>query len=275
MSRVLICLLLILQSPALRANTLAQFRTYFGDIEVELYDQDKPTTVRNFTRYVESGLYQNSFIHRCDPGFVIQGGGYYFGFDTNGGAYVDSILRFPPIPSEFGVGARRSNVYGTIAMAMGPGNTNSATSEWFFNLANNTFLDAPTTNGHFTVFGRVVRGTNVLEIFKSFRRNRSVNVITNWLIFTELPLLSPTLTLNNFLFTDITLLNVQVQKLTNGFRRVSWNSVQNKMNYVEFTTNIPPNWQTLRATNGTGDNISVTDTNATAPRRFYRVRVQY
>ena len=41
------------------AGTLAQFRTVFGDIEVELLDQHKPTTVQNFIRYVQSGLYSD------------------------------------------------------------------------------------------------------------------------------------------------------------------------------------------------------------------------
>src|SRR5436190_23034498 len=58
------------------AGTLAQFRTQFGDMEVELYDQDKPVTARNFIRYVESGAYANSFLHRCIPGFIVQGGGF-------------------------------------------------------------------------------------------------------------------------------------------------------------------------------------------------------
>src|SRR5437867_6753243 len=62
-------------SPA-SAGTLAQFRTQFGDIDVELYDQDKPVTVKNFIRYAESGAYANEFFHRCIPNFVVQGGGF-------------------------------------------------------------------------------------------------------------------------------------------------------------------------------------------------------
>jgi len=280
MNRILLCLLLILQSPALRANTLAQFRTYYGDLEVELYDHDKPITVANFLRYVRSGLYQDSFIHRCDPNFVIQGGGFYA--DAALPPYIHPIRVFPRIPNEFGVGTRYSNLYGTIAMAKLGGDTNSATSQWFINIRDNPFLDAPNSNNYFTVFGKVIRGTNtVLNRFRNFSAsNTRSNIIRDYSIvygpsFGELPLLSTNATLSDLLFVDITLLNVQVQKLTNGFRRISWNSVLNRTNYVEFTTNIPPNWQTLRATNGTGNNIAITDTNATAPRRFYRIRVQY
>src|SRR6266705_534799 len=58
------------------AGTLAQFRTRFGDVDVELYDQDKRVTVQNFIRYVQSGAYTNMFLHRCIPGFIVQGGGF-------------------------------------------------------------------------------------------------------------------------------------------------------------------------------------------------------
>src|SRR5262245_43667828 len=44
-----------------------------GSLDVELFDQDKPETVRNFLLYVRSGAYSNSFLHRCVPGFVVQG----------------------------------------------------------------------------------------------------------------------------------------------------------------------------------------------------------
>src|SRR5215469_1425686 len=73
-----------------QAGTLAQFRTPFGDIELELYDRDKPQTVQNFKSLVERGAYQNTFFHRLEPGFVIQGGGYATG------AQVATNLFAPP-----------------------------------------------------------------------------------------------------------------------------------------------------------------------------------
>ena len=66
-------------------NTFVRFRfshggTFFGDVEVELFDQDKPVTVSNFLHYVRSGAYQNTFIHRASPATggptIIQGGGF-------------------------------------------------------------------------------------------------------------------------------------------------------------------------------------------------------
>jgi len=159
-----IFLALILSLLSVRAGTLVQFRTTFGDIEVELYDQDKPVTVQNFTHYVQSGRYLNEISHRLVQGFVLQGGG--FTLTTN---IVSAIPTYPPITNEFGVGRQFSNVYGTIAMAKLGGYTNSATSQWFFNLASNTFLDAPNTNNFFVVFGHVIKGTNVLNIFNNFQ----------------------------------------------------------------------------------------------------------
>ncbi len=155
-------------AAACAAGTLAQFRTVFGDIEVELYDRDKPVTVQNFIRYVENGAYQNEFAHRLVPGFVIQGGGFTITNRGTTNAQFVAVPSFPAITNEFGVGRPFSNVFGTIAMAKLGGNTNSATSQWFFNLADNTFLDANDTNNLFVVFGHVVRGTNVLSIYNSF-----------------------------------------------------------------------------------------------------------
>src|SRR5436305_8653808 len=72
------CLWVLLAGLATsHAGTLAQFRTPYGDLEVELYDQQKPVTVANFKKLVEAGVYQNTFFHRVVPGFVAQGGGFF------------------------------------------------------------------------------------------------------------------------------------------------------------------------------------------------------
>lgn len=263
---------LIIFTSGVRAGTLAQFRTTFGDIEVELYDQDKPVTVQNFIRYVQSGRYTNEFAHRLIPGFVLQGGGFMM--ETN---QVKAIPTYPPIVNEFGVGRRFSNVYGTIAMAKVGGDTNSATSQWFFNLVNNTFLDAPDTNDFFVVFGHVIKGTNILNTFNNFQYYTGIQ--TNNLVanegapFDNLPLLYPNLNTSSFVFLDITLLQVGIQTVGNS-KQISWNSAAGLTNIVEFTTNLPPVWNTLVATNGTGSRMTVADA-ANAPNRFYRVRVVY
>src|SRR6266436_2863466 len=120
------------------AGTLAQFRTTIGNFDVELFDADKPVTVRNFIRYVQSGLYTNMIMHRVVTNFVIQGGGIDVSNRNTTSNVLASIPTFAPITNEIGVGKFYSNVYGTIAMAK-TADPNSATSQFFFNLANNAF----------------------------------------------------------------------------------------------------------------------------------------
>jgi cyclophilin family peptidyl-prolyl cis-trans isomerase len=263
-----------------RAGTLVQFRTVFGDMEVELYDQDKPVTVQNFLNYIKSGRYQNEFAHRLVPSFVIQGGGFTLVSNS-----ISAIPTYPPINNEFGVGRQFSNVFGTIAMAKVGGDTNSATSQWFFNITNNAFLDAPNTNNFFVVFGHVIAGTNILNIFNKFQNWTSLPapsptnlVLVNYYSppLNTLPVLTSTLppTASSFVFIDITLLQVAITPVSNGGKQISWNSAKSLTNIVEYTTNLPPVWNTLVTTNGTGAQMSVTD-NAVAPGRFYRVRVAY
>lgn len=155
------------------SNSVVRFRlsygsTFFGNIDVELFDSDKPVTVTNFLSYVQRGAYDRSFINRCIPGFVLQGGEYTVP-NPYSSALLEIVQRIPTTPditNEFYVGTLRSNVFGTLAMAKVDGNPNSANSAWFFNLGNNaTNLDVQ--NGGFTVFGRVKSGLNVLNYFNT------------------------------------------------------------------------------------------------------------
>jgi cyclophilin family peptidyl-prolyl cis-trans isomerase len=282
-----ICLLFALISLSMTAyaGTLVQFRTTFGDIEVELYNQDKPVTVQNFIRYVQSGRYENEFCHRLVPGFVLQGGGF-----TLSNNVISTIPAYPPITNEFGVGQKFSNVRGTLAMAKIGGDTNSATSQWFFNLVDNTSLDSPDTNNYFVVFGHVVQGTNILNRFNSFQYaipNIAVSQPTNLVLyhffaqpFDTLPVLAATLTssntvagfaYSNLILMDITLLQVAMLPVSGG-KEISWNSAAGMTNIVEFTTNFPPIWKNLISTNGNGSRMTVVDS-GDDPKRFYRVRV--
>ena len=266
-------------SVSAQAGTLAQFRSPLGDIEVELYDQDKPVTVQNFIRYVQSGAYENEFAHRLVPGFVLQGGGFSV---TNRGTTnwtVVAITNFPPITNEFAVGRRFSNTYGTLAMAKLAGDTNSATSQWFLNLTNNAFLDKANTNNLFVVFGHVIKGTNVLNTFDRFKYytgTQKSNLVYQALAppFDTLPLLHPAIWDTNLVFIDISVLQIAVTNLPGGGRQISWNSPAGMTNIVEFTTNFPPIWNTLAQTNGTGGRLSVSDNDATSDR-FYRVRIAF
>ena len=134
--------------------TVVQFQTSLGEFEVNLYDARTPATVANFLAYVDSGAYDNTVIHRSVANFVIQGGG----FVSSGGLPLEAVQTSAPVTNE----PVFSNVRGTIAMAKLSGAPNSATSQWYFNLVDNSQSLDP-QNGGFTVFGEVVRGIEVVD----------------------------------------------------------------------------------------------------------------
>jgi cyclophilin family peptidyl-prolyl cis-trans isomerase len=253
-------------------------------MDVELFDQDKPVTVRNFIRYVQSGAYENMILHRCLPRFVVQGGGFSITNRSEPGLAVKFfyVANFGPITNEFNVGRRLSNAYGTLAMAKLGGDPNSASSQWFFNLADNS-ANLDYQNGGFTVFGRVVRGTNVLEFFNKLEPGAGLVNLTNWYgpsasVFSDLPVNYTGFTppyYPDLMYVDISLLSVQVNRAFAGSAEIGWNSISNRLNHVEYTTNFPPAWQLLKSVNGTGARLSVTDWSPANRQRFYRVRVDY
>ncbi len=133
--------------PLLGNPFYIEMETTAGDIKVVLWPDVAPCTINNFLAYLDSGRYDGTFIHRSVDDFVIQGGGYEY---TSGTDTFSKILRDPAVINEPGA----SNLTGTIAMARVGGVVNSATSEFFINLADNTFLDS--VDEGFTVFGAVV-----------------------------------------------------------------------------------------------------------------------
>ncbi|MCI0376191.1 MAG: peptidylprolyl isomerase [Gemmataceae bacterium] len=141
------------------SNSQIRFITSSGAINVELFDGQAPQTVANFFNYINSNRYDNSIFHRLVPGFVIQGGGFNFVANP---ASLPAIPTDPTVENEFGA----SNTTGTIAMAKVDGNPNSATSQFFFNLANNGGApnNLDTDNGGFTVFGRIVGPSDQLVL---------------------------------------------------------------------------------------------------------------
>ena len=185
-------------------NTIVRFEIQrgtnsLGRMDVELFDQDKPETVRNFLLYTYSGAYSNTFLHRCAPGFVVQGGGFSVTnpLGTNRFSAFLEVTNFGRLTNEFLVGPRLSNTLATIAMAKVGGETNSATSQWFFNLGDNS-ANLDNQNGGFTVFGRVLEstnsneGTNVLQHFNTLSTSSGIvnlrNLIgTNYQVFSDLP----------------------------------------------------------------------------------------
>jgi peptidyl-prolyl cis-trans isomerase A (cyclophilin A) len=141
------------------SNPRARFYFNIGSIDLVLYRAQVKTTVDNFTRYIDAGLYNGTIVHRSESlasaGIgVIQGGGY-----TSSNA-ADRINNFDPIPLQSAV-AGLSNVRGTIAMAR-TSVPASATSEYFFNTTPNTVLDGTTAGADgYAVFGYVLNNNGL------------------------------------------------------------------------------------------------------------------
>ena len=123
-----------------------------GTIVVKLNPDKAPVTVENFKRYVNQNFYDGLVFHRVIKGFMIQGGGLY----ANGTVKPT----YAPIKSEANNGL--SNLRGTIAMAR-TSDPNSATSQFFINTVDNKFLDNSLVSPGYTVFGKVVRGMDVVD----------------------------------------------------------------------------------------------------------------
>ena len=164
----------LLSLPVMAIADTVLIETPQGNIELELLTDDAPNTVANFLRYIDSGKYTRSFVHRSIPGFVIQGGGFTFN-----GSGAPGIFPFETIDNEFKV----SNTRGTVAMAKIGGQPDSATSQWFINLADNSgSLDID--NGGYTVFARVIgNGMAVADAISQ------LEVIDAQGSFTELPVI--------------------------------------------------------------------------------------
>ncbi len=132
--------------------------TSAGDIVVELDADKAPKTVANFVQYVKAGHYDGTIFHRVIDGFMIQGGGFK--------ADMGEKSTRAPIPLESRSGL--SNTRGTIAMAR-TGDPNSATAQFFINVADNGMLDQPNArdgNGY-AVFGKVVEGMDTVDKIKA------------------------------------------------------------------------------------------------------------
>lgn len=137
----------LLLSQQVLADPFVRVSTTYGDFTLELLDEAAPATVQNFLNYVNRGDYNGTFIHRLDTGFVFQGGA--FSFQPFVG--LINVPQDPPVVNEFNI----SNTRGTVAMAKLPNFPDSATSQWFVNLGDNS-ANLDNQNGGFTAFARVL-----------------------------------------------------------------------------------------------------------------------
>ncbi|HUS79382.1 MAG TPA: peptidylprolyl isomerase [Patescibacteria group bacterium] len=131
---------------------VAVLETSMGKTELELNRDAAPMTVKNFVAYVEEGFYDGKVFHRVIPGFMIQCGGFF----PNG---TEAETR-DPIVLESGNGL--SNLKGTVAMARLQ-DPDSATSQFYINLVDNGYLDRSSNSYGYAVFGKVVKGWEVVE----------------------------------------------------------------------------------------------------------------
>lgn len=155
MKKILLAGILAACTLAAHAETRVLMETSMGNIELSLDEQRAPKTVANFVQYAQQGFYNGTIFHRVIDGFMIQGGGM-----------TPDMIEKPTakaITNEADNGLK--NTVGTIAMARTAA-PNSATSQFFINVANNTFLNhtSKTTEGYgYAVFGRVTKGMDVVQ----------------------------------------------------------------------------------------------------------------
>ena len=193
------------------AAVIVRMQTSLGIIDVQLYDTEAPLTVANFLSYAKSGAYTGSFIHRSMPGFIIQGGGYGWNGTTN---QLNYVVSNPPVANEYS--PDRSNLRGTIAMAKLGNDPNSATNQWFFNLADNS-ANLDYQNGGFTVFGQVINtGMGVVDAIAALPTVNAGGAFTNLPYFA--PITNNTVQKSNLII--IKQVSVLVPAKTNASDRV-------------------------------------------------------
>lgn len=144
------------------SNPKVEMKTSYGDMTIELYEDKAPISVKNFLSYVEEGYYDNLIFHRVIPNFMIQGGGFDEKMKEKGTR--------DPIKNEAKNGLK--NTRGTLAMAR-TSVVDSATSQFFINVASNDFLNNGARDFGYAVFGCVVEGDDVIDKIAAVKTSRS------------------------------------------------------------------------------------------------------
>jgi cyclophilin family peptidyl-prolyl cis-trans isomerase len=143
----------VVPAGALAADPQVDMKTSAGTIRIELYPSKAPKSVENFLQYVRDGHYNGTIFHRVIPGFMVQGGGMT--------ADMAQKPTRSPVPIESKNGLK--NDVGSVAMAR-TNDPNSATAQFFINVANNGPLNYPGQDGYgYTVFGKVIAGMDVVN----------------------------------------------------------------------------------------------------------------
>ena len=159
-----LCFALMSQAFAAPTEDLSKkvsvkMETNYGDIVLELNQEKAPITVKNFLKYTDNKFYEGTVFHRVINNFMIQGGG----LTTD----MKKKTTLPEIKNEAHNGLK--NEVGTIAMAR-TNAVDSATSQFFINVKDNSFLDHRGKNPRdygYTVFGKVTKGMPVVNRIKT------------------------------------------------------------------------------------------------------------
>jgi len=142
-------------------NPRVNVQTNLGNFVITLDSEKAPKSVENFLAYVKDGFFDGTVFHRVIDGFMIQGGGFEPGMKQK--------QTRAPIKNEADNGLKNDQY--TVAMAR-TSDPNSATAQFFVNVANNDFLNfsSPTPNGWgYAVFGKVTEGTDVIDKMRSVK----------------------------------------------------------------------------------------------------------
>lgn len=146
---------------AIAQNPVVEIKTSKGLITVELHKDKAPVSVENFLKYVDKKFYDGTVFHRVMSTFMIQGGGFA---KKDDGKHEQKAVE-APIKNEASNGLK--NDRGTIAMAR-TGDPDSATSQFFINVVDNSGLNRPSPDGHgYAVFGKVTAGLEVVDKIKA------------------------------------------------------------------------------------------------------------
>jgi len=149
-------------------DTRVKLTTSEGDIVIELYAEESPITVENFLNYVNEGSYDGTVFHRVIEGFMIQGGG----FSSDG----EKVSAHDPIKLESANGLKNDKY--TVAMAR-TAVPDSATNQFFINVADNDFLNFGVRDQGYAVFGKVIEGKDVVDKIAA-RQTTTKNGMENW-----------------------------------------------------------------------------------------------
>lgn len=131
---------------------MIKIKTTSGDIEIKLYEEEAPISSENFKSYVKDGFFEGTIFHRVIPNFMVQGGG----MTEN----MENKSTNAPIKNEANNG--KKNLRGTLAMARTM-EIDSATSQFFINLVDNSFLDHGDRDFGYAVFGEVTNGMDIVD----------------------------------------------------------------------------------------------------------------